>query len=171
MKNVTMRIAALIGMSVVALAMTPQAGAEPPVPEGPDYPLAEGNYTTEADPGWVYFVVDFGGKPADHHDYFGCGIGPDGTIGCDRVPNPGAYPSAFATYPPPGANQTVATAAEPASYRFSLTPTFSREVDVLPEGRQLENGGAKCRRGYQGSMSCRTGQHGFVLSTVRGTNW
>jgi len=171
MKNATVRIAALVGMSVVALSAAPLADAEPPVPYGKDYPLAEGNYTTEADPGWVYFVVDFGGKPSDYHDYFGCGIGPDGRVGCDRVPNPDEYPSLNATYPPPGANQTVATSAEAASYRFSLTPTFSREVDVLPEGRQLENGGAKCRRGYQGSMSCWSGEHGFVLSTVWGENW
>jgi hypothetical protein len=171
MKNATMRIAALVGMSVIALAVTPVAEADPPLPDGPDYPLAAGNYTTEADPGWVYFVVDFGGKPSDYHDFFGCGIGPDGTVGCDRVPDPGRYPSLFATYPPPGANQTAANFGEEASYRFSFTPTFTRDVDVLPEGRQLVNGNAKCRRGLQGSMSCRSGEHGFVLSTVWGENW
>jgi hypothetical protein len=72
-----------------------------------------------------------------------------------------------ATFPPPGTNQTVATAEEAASYRFSLTPTFTREVDLLPEGRQLVNGDAKCARGLQGSMLCETGEHGFLLSYVR----
>jgi hypothetical protein len=160
-------IAALVGMLIVA----PAAAAQPPVPDGKDYPPAEGNYTTEADPGWVYFVVDFGGKPADYHDYFGCGLGPDGAVGCDRVPDPYRYPSLAPTHPPPGANQTVAGADEAGNYRFSLFPTFSRAVDVLPEGRQLVNGVAKCRRGYQGSMSCRSGEHGFVLSTTWGENW
>ncbi len=171
MKNATVRIAALIGMSVVVLAMAPVAEAEPPWPGSPDYPLAEGNYTTEEDPGWVYFVVDFPWKPAIH-DYFGCGIGPDGTVGCDRVPNPDQYPGMQpATYPPPGTNQTVATGSEAASYRFSLTPTFSRDVDILPEGRQLVNGNAQCQRGLQGTMSCRTGEHGRLLSYTRGKNW
>jgi hypothetical protein len=161
----------LLGMSIVALAAAPLVSADPPPDNDKGYSLAQGNYTTEADPGWVYFVVDFGGKPADYHDYFGCGIGPDGTVGCDRVPDPYRYPSLAATYPPPGTNQTVATVWEAASYRFSLTPTFSRQVDVLPEGGMLVNGGAKCKRGYQGSMSCRTGEHGFMLKTVSGRNW
>jgi hypothetical protein len=147
-------------MCVAGLALAPVASAEPP-PDLKDYPLAEGNYAVQADPGWLFFVVDFGGKPVEHHDYFGCGMGPDGTVGCDRVP----------ANPPPGTNQTVASADEPGCYRFSLTPTFSREVDVLPEGRRLENGGAKCQRGYQGSVSCRSGEHGFVLSTTWGENW
>jgi hypothetical protein len=165
MKNATMCIAALIGMSVVA----PVAGAEPP--RFHDYPLAEGNYTTEDDPGWVYFVIDFPWKP-NFHDYFGCGIGPDGTVGCDRVPHPDQYPGMQpATYPPPGTNQTVATPGEAASYRFSFTPDFTREVDLLPEGRQLVNGNAKCSHGLQGSMHCETGDHGFLLSYARGQNW
>ncbi|MDT5234209.1 MAG: hypothetical protein QOF47_196 [Mycobacterium sp.] len=56
-------------------------------------------------------------------------------------------------------------------YRCFVTPTFTREVDVLPEGRQLENGTAKCARGMQGSMHCETGEHGFVISYTRGQNW
>lgn len=170
-KKATTRIAALSGISLVALAMAPGAAADEPPPDGKNYPLAEGNYTAPGDPGWVYFVVDFPMKP-DNHEFFGCGIGPDGTVGCDRVPRPDEYPLMTpVTYPPPGTNQTVATAAEPGSYRFSLTPTFSREVDVLPEGRMLVNGDAKCRRGLQGSMSCRTGAHGFMLSYTSGLNW
>jgi hypothetical protein len=171
MKNATICTAAFVGMSVVTLAMAPVAVAEPPLPGFHDYPLAEGNYTTQGDPGWVYFLVDFFSKPGIH-DYFGCGIGPDGTVGCDRVPTPDKYPGMrLVTYPPPGTNQTVATTGEPASYRFSLTPMFTREVDVLPEGRQLGNGTAKCARGMQGTMHCETGDHGFLLSYARGKNW
>jgi hypothetical protein len=47
---------------------------------------------------------------------------------------------------PPGANQTVANRSEPGSYRFSDTPTFTRDVDILPEGHRLVNGDAKARR-------------------------
>jgi hypothetical protein len=119
----------------------------------------------------VHFVVDFPMKPTSH-EYFGCGIGPDGTVGCDRVPRPDLYPLMTpASYPPAGANQTVATPGEAGSYRFSPTPTFTREVDVLPEGRQLVNAGAACERGLQGSMVCDTGEHGFLLSYVFGDNW
>jgi hypothetical protein len=157
----------MIPLFAAALAAAPVAGADNPAPD-PQYPLAQGNYTTEQDPGWVYFVVDFPMKP-DLHDFFGCGIGPDGTVGCDRVPHPDQYPLMEpATYPPPGTNQTVATAAETASYRFSLTPTFTREVDVLPEGRMLVNGDASCWRGLQGTMACRSGEHGFRLSYTWG---
>jgi hypothetical protein len=57
------------------------------------------------------------------------------------------------------------------SYRFSDTPTFTRDVDILPEGRKLVNGDTKCQRGYQYSMSCRTGDHGFIIGAARGMNW
>ncbi|MBE1550336.1 hypothetical protein GGC64_004376 [Mycobacterium sp. OAS707] len=156
----------------MALAAAPVASADHHgVPHTSDFPTAEGNYTTDGDPGWVYFVIDEFMKP-DIHDYFGCGIGPDGTVGCDRVPQPDQYPAMQPkTYPPAGTNQTVATPAEAASYRFSLAPTFTREVDILPEGRQLVNGNAKCSHGLQGSMVCETGEHGFLLSYTRGDNW
>jgi hypothetical protein len=140
MKNTSM----LVGLTAAALAVAPVASAEAPMPDGKDYPLAEGHYTTEADPGWVFFVVDFGGKPADYHDYFGCGVGPDGTVGCDRAPAPTRYRSLDATYPPAGSNQTVADANEAASYRFSLTPA--------------PNAGAatrvRCRAGRASTASC-----------------
>ncbi len=164
------RTFALTALFVAALGSAPVADADLP-PEGPDYPLAQGNYTTQEDPGWVYFVIDFPWKP-DIHDFFGCGVGPDGTVGCDRVPHPDQYPGMEpATYPSPGTNQTVATGWEAASYRYSVTPTFTRDVDVLPEGRMVVNGDAKCKRGLQGSMSCQTGEHGFRLSYSSGQNW
>src|SRR5690349_5231565 len=125
------------------------AHADDPPPGFDDYPLADGHYTTDGDPGWVYFVIDEFMTPGTH-DYFGCGMGPDGTVGCDRVPQPDQYPAMQPkTYPPPHTNQTVAAAQEAASYRFSPTATFTREVDVLPEGRMLVNGDVKCAKGLQ----------------------
>jgi hypothetical protein len=40
------------------------------------------------DDGWIFFIVEVGGKPSDYHDQLGCGRGPDGTTGCCRVPHP-----------------------------------------------------------------------------------
>ena len=50
----------------------------------------------------------------------------------------------------------------------SDTLTFTRDVDVLPEGHQLRNGDAFCLVGYQGSVSCATGEHGFTNYSVFG---
>jgi hypothetical protein len=136
-----------------------------------DYPVADGNYTSAADPGWVYFLSPRGyggqrdGQPVDQ---FGCGIGPDGTVGCDVVPKPMQISDEPPTVVPPGADQTVATPWQPAEYRQSDTLTFTRDVDVLPEGHQLRNGDAFCLVGYQGSVSCTTGEHGFTNFSVFG---
>ena len=137
-----------------------------------DYPVADGNYTSAADPGWIYFLSPRGyggqrdGQPVDQ---FGCGIGPDGTVGCDVVPHPVQIGAEPPTVVPPGANQTVATPQQPADYRHSDGWEFTRDVDVLPEGRQLRNGDAFCLVGYQGSVSCTTGEHGFTNYSVFGT--
>ncbi len=149
---------------VAAVCCAPLAGAD-------DYPVAEGNYISTADPGWIYFLSPRGyggerdGQPVDQ---FGCGIGPDGTVGCDVVPHAVQIGAEPPTVVPPGANQTVATPQQPAEYRHSDTLTFTRDVDVLPEGRQLRNGDAFCLVGYQGSVSCTTGDHGFTNYSVFG---
>jgi hypothetical protein len=49
--------------------------------------------------------------------------------------------------------------------------TFSRDVDILPEGHRLVNGDARCAMGYQGSLSCHTGEHGFAFASIWGENW
>lgn len=137
-----------------------------------DYPVADGNYTSAADPGWIYFLSPRGyggqrdGQPVDQ---FGCGIGPDGTVGCDVVPHPVQIGAEPPTVVPPGANQTVATPQQPADYRHSDGWEFTRDVDVLPGGHQLRNGDAFCLVGYQGSVSCTTGEHGFTNYSVFGT--
>ena len=134
------------------------AGAEPP--PGADvidgYPVAEGFFRP--------------GPPPNYHVYFRtpdglfCGIGPNGgPIGCDGVPLDA----------PPGTNQTFLTSGAPAEYRYSPTPTFTQEgVDVLPAGHRLENWGASCGVGHQGTVICKTyGGHGFAISSVYGVLW
>lgn len=138
------------------------------------WPVAQGNFTSPSDPGWVFFGP------------YGCGIGPDGTIGCDRVPArwpdgtpvqagvpgpPGFYSCGGrrCPLPPPGANQIVAGPQQPAEYVESPTPTFTRDVASLPEGYRLVNGDAWCATGYQGSVFCASGDNGFVIDAVGAT--
>jgi len=127
------------------------------------WPIAQGNFTSPDDPGWIFF------KPAA--EQYGCGIGPDGTVGCDHVPTdpwqgdgPGCG-DLRCPPPPPGANQTVAGPQQQAEYVYSGAPTFTRDgVGDLPEGHRLVNGDAWCSVGYQGSVSCISGENGFTLA-------
>jgi hypothetical protein len=159
-----MRVLAAGALCVAAVGVASPAAAD-------DYPVADGNYTTASDPGWIFFLSPRGyggqrdGQPVDQ---FGCGIGPDGTVGCDVVPNPAQIGNEPPTVVPPGADQTVATPWQPAEYRHSGALTFSRDVDVLPEGYQLRNGDSFCLVGYQGSVSCTAGEHGFTNYSVFG---
>jgi|ERR1700730_15152025 len=147
--------ATLMVVAALAFSTTLVAAADPP--PGVDivdtYPLAQGNYTTADDLGWIYFQTPDGRA---------CGIGPLGRpVGCDAVP----YDA------PSGTNQTVVNSWGPADYVHSDTPTFTRDVDTLPEGRRLQNWLAGCAVGYQGTVDCKTGEHGFVLSAVYGVLW
>jgi hypothetical protein len=120
------------------------------------YSPARGHYATPADPGWVFFKTD-SVKGAPSHF---CGIGPNGTMaGCDLVPGKDV---------PAGMNQTVVDTSGPAHYAHSDTPTFTRDVDVLPQGHRLDNGQASCGRGYQGTIQCVIGAHSFVVSSDYG---
>jgi hypothetical protein len=47
-----------------------------------------------------------------------------GPVGCDAAPRDA----------PTGSNQTVVNSWGPASYAHSDEPSFTRDVDVLPEG-------------------------------------
>jgi hypothetical protein len=149
------RNAALIAVIAVAISTTSVAAADPP--PGVDvidtYPLAQGHYTMVEDFGWIYFKTPDGRA---------CGIGPlGGPVGCDAVP----YDA------PSGTNQTVVESFGPADYTHSDTPTFTRDVDTLPEGHRLQNWLATCAVGYQGTVECKTREHGFVLSAVYGVLW
>ncbi len=115
------------------------------------WPVADtAGFTSADDPGWVFFrAYDGTGQ--------GCGIGPDGTVGCDivvprnedgtaytSIPGPpGSYACSppgqpkRCPLPPPGANQVVAGPDSPARYVDSDTLTFTRKVDVLEPGYRL----------------------------------
>lgn len=149
------RNAALIAVFAVAISTPSAAAADPPpgVDAVDTYPLAQGHYTTSDDLGWIYFKTPDGRA---------CGIGPLGApVGCDAVP----YDA------PNGTNQTVVDSWGPARYAHSDTPTFTRDVDTLPEGYRLLNGLASCAVGYQGTVDCKSGEHGFVLSALYGVLW
>ena len=150
------RIPALATLSAIALYAASPAAADPsPSDDTNVYPVAQGHYTSVGDPGWIYFLTPMGGLAA-HPDgqpvtQFGCGIGPDGTVGCDAVPSPEQVGDVSATaFAPPDANETIAGPQQPAQYRHADTLTFTRDVDVLPEGRQLVNGDAFCPCGMPG---------------------
>ena len=141
------------------------------------WPLAQGNFTSPTDPGWIYFKpfflpAGFTGPKADamRAEQYGCGIGPDGTVGCDHVPSDpwqGNSPGCGdlrCPPPPPGANQTVAGPQQPGEYVQSPVATFTRDVDDLPQGYRLANGDAWCAVGYQGSVTCNSGANGFTLA-------
>jgi hypothetical protein len=149
------RFAVVAGTVGIAVAMAPMAAADPPpgADDVEDYPVAQGRYTTPDDLYYVFFRT-----PDGRH----CGIGPNGgPVGCDDVPLDA----------PPGSNQTVVNSWGPA-YQHSDEPSFTRDVDVLPEGYQLENMGARCGVGHQGTVTCTTyGQHGFTISEVYGVLW
>lgn len=151
------KILPLAGAAVLAVATATAAHADPP--PGADavdtYPLATGRYSSPNDFYWVFFKTPDGRS---------CGIGPNGgPIGCDAVPRDA----------PAGANQTVIeVGGVPAGYRHADTATFTRDVDVLPEGYRLENWGSTCGVGHQGTVTCKGyGSHGFTISSVYGVLW
>jgi hypothetical protein len=150
------RTAVFAGAAMLVVAAAPVAMAEPPpaVDDISNWPLAQGNYTTPNDFYQVFFKTPDGRA---------CGIGPNGgPVGCDAVP----------LHAPAGTNQTVVNSWGPADYRHSDTTSFTRDVDVLPVGQRLENWGASCGVGPQGTVTCRTyGNHGFTISRVYGVLW
>ncbi|ORA38602.1 hypothetical protein BST13_04205 [Mycobacterium aquaticum] len=158
MEDMLYHLATAVAAAALAVAASPSAGAQPP--SGADdidsYPNARGSFSSAA-PGdfyWIFFKT-----PDGRH----CGIGPNGgPVGCDAVP----------TDAPAGTNQTVVNSWGPADYQHSDNARFTRDVDVLPEGQRLENWGASCGVGHQGTVTCKTyGQHGFVLSATYGVLW
>jgi hypothetical protein len=147
-------LGAVLGMLLVA--GSPVAAAQPP-PDADEidrYPIAQGRYTVPDDFYFVFFKTPDGRS---------CGIGPNGgQVGCDAVPADA----------PAGMNQTIVNSWAPAEYRHSDIASFTRDVDVLPEGYRLENWGASCAVGHQGTVSCRTyNQHGFTVSPLQGVLW
>lgn len=164
-------VSVLALFSAVVFHATSPAAAEPPNPGIDPYPVAQGNYTSPGDPGWIFFLSPPGyggardGVPVSQ---FGCGIGPDGSVGCDVVPSPTQIGDAAMTVVPMGSTQTIAGPQQPGQYIHSDTLTFTRDVDVLPAGYQLVNAGAFCHVGEQGSLTCDSGDHGFTNNAIYG---
>lgn len=138
-------------------AVLPVAPARAQPADGSDvidtYPVSEGHYTSPDDFSWLFFKTPDGRA---------CGIGPNGgPVGCDAVP-----------YDVTGYDQTVVNPWGPASYRRSDVASFTRDVDVLPEGHRLANWGASCGVGHQGTVTCTTyGGHGFTLAATYSVLW
>lgn len=175
-------VTAIMATGILALAPTAAAA---PNDDPNQWPVADNAaYTSVDDPGWVFFRA-YGSQGQ------GCGIGPDGTVGCDivvqrnedgtvmQVGAPG--PSGFyrcandgdqtrCPLPPPGTNQVVADPVKPARYVESDTMNFTRDVEVLPEGYRLVNGNAWCyvSAASPGGINCQTGDNGFLWSSWGG---
>jgi hypothetical protein len=155
---VRFHIAAAAATGLLLFGPLPTAAALPSPPgveEIDSYPVAEGNYSSPTDSYGLFFRTPDGRF---------CGIRPNrGPVGCDAVPGDA----------PAGTNQTFVESGAPASYRYSGTASFTRDdVDVLPAGHRLENWGASCGVGYQGTVTCKTyGEHGFILNATYGVLW
>ena len=168
------RVLVAMGLACAAsLSMVSVAVAEPSDPD--TWPVAEGDFTSPGDPGWIFFKPHgFGGR--------GCGIAPDGMIGCDIVPGrwpdgtpvqagvpgpPGFYSCGdqYCPLPPAGADQIVVSPLQRAEYAQSDTQDFTRDVGVLYEGYRLVNGNASCHLGTGSPLvlSCDSGEHGFKV--------
>ncbi|MFE3542478.1 hypothetical protein ACFXK0_05845 [Nocardia sp. NPDC059177] len=81
----------------------------------------------------------------------------NGPAGCDAVPIDA----------PAGTNQLRVGIVEPAHFVTSERPTFTHpDALVLPEGHKITLENTTCGVGYQGTVSCEVGEHGFVLSAT-----
>lgn len=167
-----------VGALVCAAAFTHLATAPIVLASPDDRPIADGTFTSPADPGWIFF------RPQGF-DGSGCGMGPDGTVGCDIVPArwgegtpvqagvpgpPGFYSceGRRCPLPPPDVTQTVVSSQAPAAYVVSTTESFTRDVDTLPAGYRLVNGDAWCSLSEQGTLRCVSGPNGFTLNSLYG---
>ena len=144
-----------MGIAVVS-APVAQADPLPDADELRDLPIAAGRYTSDL--GGDFYRVYF-----KTPDGVFCGILPNGgPVGCDAAPRDA----------PAGSNQTVVNSWGPSEYEHSDRPSFTRDVDVLPEGYRLENWGASCGIRQKGTVTCTTyGQHGFTISALHGELW
>ena len=182
-----MKRSTVAGLAAAALVLAPAATATPgDLSAEPDtWPVADtAAYTNADDPGWVFFVPDNGFAR-------GCGIGPDGTVGCDIVvrrnadgtltddfgiPGPPGFYACGADvsrcpHPPLGANQVVAGLGESARYVESSMPTFTRDVAKLGPAYRLTNGGSTCyiSAASPGGINCETADgNGFLWSSWGG---
>ncbi|GAA5066868.1 hypothetical protein [Nocardia callitridis] len=79
----------------------------------------------------------------------------NGPVGCDAV----------AADAPEGTNQVRATITDPAQFVTTSRPNFTHpEAKLLPEGHKITLENTICGVGFQGTVDCQVGEHGFVLS-------
>jgi hypothetical protein len=71
--------------------------------------------------------------------------------------------------PPPGAEDFHDYPIAQGRY---TSPAQGDFYHVLPDGYRLENWGASCGVGHQGTLTCTTyGRHGFTISALYGELW
>ncbi|WP_336087086.1 hypothetical protein [Nocardia sp. SSK8] len=81
----------------------------------------------------------------------------NGPAGCDAVPIDA----------PEGSNQLRVGIVEPAHFVTAEEPGFTHpDARVLPEGHRITLENTTCGVGYQGTVSCEVGEHGFVLAAT-----
>ncbi|WP_433203642.1 hypothetical protein ACQP1G_14490 [Nocardia sp. CA-107356] len=148
----------LIALSTIAplavAALVATAGPVAADPNGLDQltPVEDTGYLVD-DPnytGTVFFRTPDGRN---------CGFYPNGPAGCDAVPIDA----------PPGTNQVRSSTMEAAHYLAAeATFTYPGGAQVLPEGHKVTMGGTTCGVGYQGTVTCETGPHGFTIAATYG---
>ncbi|MEU1983120.1 hypothetical protein [Nocardia sp. NPDC019395] len=80
-----------------------------------------------------------------------------GPAGCDAVPIDA----------PPRTTQLRTAIEEPAHFVAAEAPTFTLPgAQVLPEGHRITVENTTCGVGFQGTVSCAAGAHGFTLATT-----
>ncbi|MFF2087913.1 hypothetical protein ACFVVM_29385 [Nocardia sp. NPDC058176] len=81
----------------------------------------------------------------------------NGPAGCDAVPIDA----------PEGTNQLRVGILEAAHFVQSEEPTFTHpDALVLPEGHRITRENTTCGVGYQGTVTCEVGEHGFTLAAT-----
>ncbi|MEV5832085.1 hypothetical protein [Nocardia sp. NPDC052112] len=143
----------LASLAIAAVVAT--AGPAAAAPNGLDQltPVDEAGYLVD-DPqykGAVFFRSPDGRS---------CGFFLNGPAGCDAVPIDA----------PPDTNQVRSSTVAPARYLTADQPTFTYAggAQVLPEGHKISVGGTTCGIGYQGTVTCETGSHGFTIAATYG---
>ncbi|MEV6334730.1 hypothetical protein AB0M12_08425 [Nocardia vinacea] len=146
-------LSTLVPLAIAAVATA--AGPAAADPNGLDQltPVDETGYLVD-DPhyrGAVFFQSPDGRN---------CGFFLNGPAGCDAVPIDA----------PPGTNQVRSSTVEAAHFVTADQTTFTYPggAQVLPEGQKVAVGGTTCGIGYQGTVTCETGAHGFTIAATYG---
>lgn len=143
-----------------ALAIAPLAVAAVVATAGPAAADGLGDLTPIEDSGYLVDDAHYKGTVFFRTpDGRNCGFYSNGPAGCDAVPMDA----------PPGTNQVRSSTTETAHYLTAeATFTYPGGAKVLPEGHRVTLGGTTCGIGYQGTVTCETGPHGFTIAATYG---